>query len=277
MPVILVALAIVAGIQPEPALAQEDREIRRKLYNQCRPVKVQVEELDDNARKIGLTEKRLRETTAVLLRADRLYTDSESELGDRLLYIRILCTEDLCVLKIEFSQYVSDPESGADAIVPTWEYRQRESFLSGDFIMAHLVHGVEKFLEEYRRVNEDACLAKAGVDRDPVPLVQTTPSSTAAKAKVQGVVTNPVPLVQTTPSFTQAALDAKVQGVIHLQATVRKDGRVDDFKVIRGLGYGLDEQAIQEISTNWRFRPGMLNGKPVDVTVTIEVQFNHGK
>ena len=87
-------------------------------------------------------------------------------------------------------------------------------------------------------------------------------------------VTNPVPIVQTTPSYTKTAIDARVQGVVWLQAIVRKDGRVDTFKVVQGLGYGLDEQAIQEISTNWRFRPGMLNGKPVDVLATIEVQFN---
>ena len=87
-------------------------------------------------------------------------------------------------------------------------------------------------------------------------------------------VTNPVPIVQTTPSYTQAAQDAKVQGVVWLQAIIRKDGRIDSFKVIRGLGHGLDEEAIREIETNWRFRPGRLNGRPVDVLATIEVQFN---
>ncbi len=87
-------------------------------------------------------------------------------------------------------------------------------------------------------------------------------------------VTNPVPIVQTTPSYTQAAQAAKVQGVVWIQAIIRKDGRLDCFKVIRGLGHGLDEEAIREIETNWRFQPGRLNGKPVDVLATIEVQFN---
>ena len=87
-------------------------------------------------------------------------------------------------------------------------------------------------------------------------------------------VTNPIPLVQTTPSYTKAALVAEVQGVVWLQAVIRKTGKVDSFKVIQGLDHGLDEQAIQEISTNWRFKPGMLDGKPVDVLATIEVQFN---
>ena len=89
-----------------------------------------------------------------------------------------------------------------------------------------------------------------------------------------GGISNPVPLQKTTPSYTDAAIKAKVQGVVILQAIIRSNGRVDNFKVLRGLGYGLEEKAIQEIATNWRFRPGTLNGKPVDVLATIEVQFN---
>jgi len=87
-------------------------------------------------------------------------------------------------------------------------------------------------------------------------------------------VTNPQILVQTTPSYTDSAIKSKVQGIVILQAVIRRTGRVDSFKVIRALGHGLEEQAIQEIAQNWRFRPGTLHGKPVDVLATIEVQFN---
>jgi protein TonB len=91
---------------------------------------------------------------------------------------------------------------------------------------------------------------------------------------IGGGVTMPQILQQTTPSYTDDAIKSKVQGVIILQAVIRKDGTVDSFKVLRGLGYGLEEKAIQEIATNWRFRPGTLKGRPVDVLATIEVQFN---
>ena len=87
-------------------------------------------------------------------------------------------------------------------------------------------------------------------------------------------VTMPQILHQTTPSYTKDAIEAKVQGKVHLQAVIRKNGRVDSFKVLSGLGYGLEEKAIQEISSRWRFRPGTLNGRPVDVLSTFEVQFN---
>jgi len=87
-------------------------------------------------------------------------------------------------------------------------------------------------------------------------------------------VTNPVLLVKTTPSYTDDAVKAKVQGVVLLRAVIRKDGSVTDIEVLRGLGYGLDEKAIEEIATKWKFRPGTLNGKPVNVLATIEVMFN---
>ncbi len=87
-------------------------------------------------------------------------------------------------------------------------------------------------------------------------------------------VTYPQLLHQTTPSYTEEAIEAKVQGIVILQAVIRKDGTVGNFKILRGLGYGLDERAIEEVSNNWRFRPSTREGKPVDFLVTMEVQFN---
>lgn len=92
--------------------------------------------------------------------------------------------------------------------------------------------------------------------------------------RVGGGVSQPQILVQTTPSYTDDAIKAKVQGVVVLQAIIRKNGRADSLKVIRGLGFGLEESAIKEIAANWRFKPGTRNGQPVDVLATIEVIFN---
>ncbi len=92
--------------------------------------------------------------------------------------------------------------------------------------------------------------------------------------KVGGGVTNPVVLIKTTPAYTDEGIKAKVQGVVLLQAVIRKDGKADSFKVVRGLGYGLEESAIQEIAQNWKFKPGMKNGQNVDVLAFIEVTFH---
>ncbi len=99
----------------------------------------------------------------------------------------------------------------------------------------------------------------------------------ARNPKPSDTVVNPVPLVQTTPAYPEEAHRAKVQGVVWLQAIIRKNGRVDKFKLIKRppgrAGWLLSKAAAEEIARNWRFKPGTLNGKPVDVLSTMEVQF----
>jgi TonB family protein len=83
----------------------------------------------------------------------------------------------------------------------------------------------------------------------------------------------PVAIFQPLPAYTEEARKARAEGIVLIQAIIRRDGTVDSFKVIRGLGYGLDESAINTIATKWRFRPGTFNGQPVDVQANIEVSF----
>ena len=75
------------------------------------------------------------------------------------------------------------------------------------------------------------------------------------------------------PTYSEEARKAKYQGVVVLSAIVRKDGTIEILKVVRGLGLGLDENAIQALK-QWKFRPGMKNGVPVDVALNIEVNFS---
>jgi len=90
---------------------------------------------------------------------------------------------------------------------------------------------------------------------------------------VGGGVMAPQAISQPLPLYTEEARKSRVEGLVLLQAIIRRDGSVDSFKVIRGLGYGLDESAINTIATKWRFKPGTLNGRPVDVMANIEVSF----
>jgi len=82
-----------------------------------------------------------------------------------------------------------------------------------------------------------------------------------------------MPIFQPLPEYNEEARQLRVEGSVLLEAVVRTDGRVDSVKVIKGLGHGLDESAIQTITERWRFRPGTFKGKPVNVRVSIEVTF----
>ena len=91
--------------------------------------------------------------------------------------------------------------------------------------------------------------------------------------RVGGGVSAPSIVYRVEPTYSEEARKAKYQGVVVLSAIVRKDGTIEIVKVVRGLGLGLDENAIQALK-QWKFRPGMKNGVPVDVALNIEVNFS---
>ena len=91
--------------------------------------------------------------------------------------------------------------------------------------------------------------------------------------RIGGGVTPPTILLKVDPQYSEEARKARFQGTVILQAIVRKDGTVDIMGVVRSVGFGLDENAIMALK-QWKFRPGMSNGTPVDVALNIEVNFN---
>ena len=58
-----------------------------------------------------------------------------------------------------------------------------------------------------------------------------------------------------------------------LQAIIDSTGRPQEIRIVRGLGLGLDENAIKTART-WRFEPALKDGKPVAVYASLEVAFN---
>jgi TonB family protein len=78
-------------------------------------------------------------------------------------------------------------------------------------------------------------------------------------------VQSPIQVTWTPPLYTVEARRKCIEGTVILQGIVRKDGTVTDLKVIKKLGYGLEESIIDTITTKWRFKPGTRNGEPVDV------------
>ena len=83
----------------------------------------------------------------------------------------------------------------------------------------------------------------------------------------------PVAIYSPEPSFSDEARKQKMQGIVQLILVVGKDGRTYDIHVRQSLGMGLDEKAIEAVR-NWRFRPAILNGQPVDTRIAIEVNFH---
>lgn len=75
------------------------------------------------------------------------------------------------------------------------------------------------------------------------------------------------------PDYSDEARHAKYQGTVILGVIVDKDGRISKIRIERALGMGLDASAVEKVKT-WRFDPGVLNGQPVAVAMSVEVSFN---
>jgi TonB family protein len=88
-----------------------------------------------------------------------------------------------------------------------------------------------------------------------------------------GGVTAPIILTQVLPRYPEDAVRDRAQGSVTLQLIVRRDGMPDAVSVIRPIDRGpLDREAERTVRL-WRFRPGTRNGVPVDVLVTVIVDF----
>ncbi len=91
--------------------------------------------------------------------------------------------------------------------------------------------------------------------------------------QVGGRISSPILIYQPEAEFSDEARRAKYQGVCLISVIVDAQGNPQDVRVIRALGMGLDEKAMEAVR-KYKFKPAMKDGKtPVPVQVTIEVDF----
>jgi periplasmic protein TonB len=90
--------------------------------------------------------------------------------------------------------------------------------------------------------------------------------------RIGGGVSAPSVTFKVEPEYSEDARKAKFQGVVVIALVVDDKGNPRDIRVVRPLGMGLDQKAIEAVE-KWRFRPGQKDGKPVATQATIEVSF----
>ena len=90
---------------------------------------------------------------------------------------------------------------------------------------------------------------------------------------VGGGVSPPVLIYSVDAEFSDEARRAKYQGVSVVSLIVDAHGNPQRIRVVRKLGMGLDEKAVQAVQ-QYKFKPSMLQGKAVPVEITIEVNFH---
>ena len=161
--VVIGALAVAHG----PATAEEtitpiEVQIDRfRLWNACEPTRPLVETLNDDAAEIGLTKERIETAIHSRLRGAKIFTDNK--LNYTLLYVRVSVVGDAFGYDIDFRKRMTDTgpsetASGFDGFATTWNRSGLGTHgQDAGYILQHLSKQIDEFIDEFLRVNEEAC------------------------------------------------------------------------------------------------------------------------
>jgi len=106
------------------------------------------------------------------------------------------------------------------------------------------------------------------------PASTDKPETHIARVKRGGEVQHANLVHQVKPSYPHMAIIMRVQGAVILEAIIDRDGRVEGLRVLSG--HPLLIRAACEAVQQWRYRPTLLNGEPVEVLTQVTVNFNLG-
>jgi protein TonB len=95
----------------------------------------------------------------------------------------------------------------------------------------------------------------------------------APTLKVSSGVAEGLKIHDVTPTYPESARRYRIQGDLILRAVIDKNGGLGRICIIQALGAGLDESAVNAVR-QWKYRPYMFNGEPVEVVTAIKVQFH---
>ncbi len=94
------------------------------------------------------------------------------------------------------------------------------------------------------------------------------------RVRVGGQVQNAKLVNQPRPAYPPLARQARIQGTVRLEAMINKEGLIEELKVVSG--HPLLIQSALDAVKQWQYEPTLLNGVPVEVVTTIDVNFTLG-
>ena len=106
---------------------------------------------------------------------------------------------------------------------------------------------------------------------DAEPPKEAPKPQTPQRIRVGGNVQAANLLRKVVPVYPPLAKQARIQGTVRFTAVIGKDGTIQNLQVI--TGHPLLQQAAMDAVRQWQYRPTLLNGEPVEVVTTIDVNF----
>ena len=130
---------------------------RFELFNACRPMRLVVEDLNEDAWEAGLANRAIVAIMESRLRAANLFTDDGPAADFAYLYGRVTVSGTAFSVVVQFIKYVTD-EYGQSGLTETWTSASTGTHgRDPGFVLSSLTEKVDQFLGEYMRVNETAC------------------------------------------------------------------------------------------------------------------------
>jgi TonB family protein len=126
--------------------------------------------------------------------------------------------------------------------------------------------------------NPSASAALADANISEIGTVRSTDGTSDWDRDWEGLITpegfNPPKIIER-PEIapTEEARKARTYGKVRLSAIINKSGGIQDLKVTKGLGRGLDQRALDGVKNSWVFLPATRNGEVLDTAIPIEVEF----
>jgi protein TonB len=105
----------------------------------------------------------------------------------------------------------------------------------------------------------------------PPPVAVTVAPSAPVRAGGTSGVRVPQKLNEVNPAYPPIAMQAHIEGIVIIEATINESGNVVNARVLRSVPL-LDQAAVEAVK-QWRYTPSMLNGSPVPVIMTVTVNF----
>jgi protein TonB len=109
-------------------------------------------------------------------------------------------------------------------------------------------------------------------DIPPPPPVAPPPPPARPPVRVGGDIKQPTLVRRVDPTYPDVAVSARIRGVVILEATVDREGRVVEVKVLRTPNRLLDDAAVTAVR-QWQYKPLILNGIPEPFVLTVVLTF----
>lgn len=152
LPAVALALALASPVGAAEKVTSHDR---FQLWNGCQPLSLVAGRLKDAAKSIGLSKSRIETAVRSRLRAARIYTDNPLA---AYVYVNVHVVGAAFSSGLDLSKWVRDEASGLRSQTVTWQTGGTGTHgKSADYILSAIRDYTDEFIDEYLRVNADAC------------------------------------------------------------------------------------------------------------------------